>query len=109
VGPSEKSLNNDEKILHVLNRLAFGPRPGDVEAVRSMGLDRWIDAQLHPDSIDDTAAQDKLANLTSLILPSEQLADLYKNDLKKNLKALQAQQAAKNAGNAAGTGQTAGN
>jgi uncharacterized protein (DUF1800 family) len=37
--------------LHVLNRLAFGPRPGDVERVASMGVRRWIDQQLHPETI----------------------------------------------------------
>lgn len=37
--------------LHVLNRLAFGPRPGDVERVANMGVQRWIDEQLHPETI----------------------------------------------------------
>jgi uncharacterized protein (DUF1800 family) len=37
--------------LHVLNRLAFGPRPGDVERVADMGVQRWIDQQLHPETI----------------------------------------------------------
>src|SRR5258708_22277995 len=35
-------LSSDEAILHALNRLAYGPRPGDVERVRQMGLARWI-------------------------------------------------------------------
>ncbi|KQV32920.1 DUF1800 domain-containing protein [Massilia sp. Root335] len=37
--------------LHVLNRLAFGPRPGDVERVATMGVQRWIAEQLHPETI----------------------------------------------------------
>src|SRR5689334_5409337 len=65
-GASEKALDSNQTILHVLNRLAFGPRPGDADAVRSIGIHRWIDQQLHPDTIDDSAAQGKLANLTSL-------------------------------------------
>ena len=40
-------LSKDQEILHALNRLTFGPRPGDVEAVRKMGLKKWIDLQLH--------------------------------------------------------------
>lgn len=44
----DRKLSGDGKILHALNRLTFGPRPGDLEAVREMGLDNWIDAQLHP-------------------------------------------------------------
>src|SRR5712692_1834865 len=46
-------LSEDEATLHALNRLAFGPRPGDVDRVRQMGLEKWIAAQLDPGSIDD--------------------------------------------------------
>jgi uncharacterized protein (DUF1800 family) len=54
------------RILHVLNRLAFGPRPGDVERVRAIGLEAWIDRQLNPETIDDRATERMLAELTSL-------------------------------------------
>src|SRR5258708_20165624 len=47
-------LSSDEAILHALNRLAYGPRPGDIERVRQMGLAKWIEQQLNPNSIDDT-------------------------------------------------------
>ncbi len=50
-----RELLPDEQVQQVLNRLAFGPRPGDVERVRAMGIDKWIDLQLHPDRIDDPA------------------------------------------------------
>jgi len=56
-------LANDRRILHVLNRLAFGPRPGDVERVRAVGLEAWIDRQLHPETIDDRATKRALADL----------------------------------------------
>ncbi len=46
-----RELNVREQANHVLNRLAFGPRPGDVERVVSMGVDRWIEQQLQPDRI----------------------------------------------------------
>jgi uncharacterized protein (DUF1800 family) len=41
--------------FHLLSRAAYGPWPGDVELVRSIGTSRWIDEQLEPDKIDDTA------------------------------------------------------
>src|SRR6266851_1956780 len=41
-------LSADEAILHALNRLAYGPRPGDVERVRQMGLAKWIEQQMNP-------------------------------------------------------------
>jgi len=44
-------LAPDQQAVHVLNRLAFGPRPGDVERVRQMGVERYIDEQLHPETI----------------------------------------------------------
>src|SRR5260370_40642169 len=46
-------LNADEAILHALNRLSYGPRPGDVERVRQLGLAKWIEQQLNPTPIDD--------------------------------------------------------
>jgi uncharacterized protein (DUF1800 family) len=44
-------LSKDDRIVHALDRLTFGPRPGDVEAVRKVGLKKWIDLQLHPERI----------------------------------------------------------
>jgi uncharacterized protein (DUF1800 family) len=48
-----RELDPHEQARHVLHRLAFGPRPGDVEVVRRMGVDRWIEQQLHPGRIND--------------------------------------------------------
>jgi uncharacterized protein (DUF1800 family) len=72
-----RPLTEDEKIVHVLNRLGFGPRPGDVEKVRAMGLERYIDQQLKPESIPDTALDQKLAAYPSLQLSSAQLSEMY--------------------------------
>jgi uncharacterized protein (DUF1800 family) len=47
-------MQGDERILHALNRFTFGPRPGDLEAVKAIGLDAWFNQQLHPDTIDQT-------------------------------------------------------
>src|SRR5208282_250504 len=59
-------LTEDQAILHALNRLAYGPRPGDVEHIRQIGLEKWIDQQLHPDSIDDSALDARLAKYPTL-------------------------------------------
>src|SRR4051812_32739853 len=56
-------LTEDQKILHVINRLGFGARPGDLEKVKAMGLQKYIDRQLNPSSIDDSAAEAKLKGL----------------------------------------------
>jgi len=47
-------LTEDEAILAALNRLGFGPRPGDLDRVKEIGLQKWVDQQLHPESIDDS-------------------------------------------------------
>ena len=54
-GLPTEGLSENEAILQALNRLGFGPRPGDIERVKEMGLQKWIDLQLHPESIDDSA------------------------------------------------------
>jgi uncharacterized protein (DUF1800 family) len=56
-----QELLPDEQIQQALNRLTFGARPGDVEQVRSMGVDKWIDLQLHPERIDDAKTDRLLA------------------------------------------------
>ena len=63
----------DQQVHHVLNRLAFGARPRDVEAVRAMGVDAWIDRQLYPERIPDTATEQFVARFTSLGKTGEQL------------------------------------
>jgi uncharacterized protein (DUF1800 family) len=70
-------LTEDEAILHALNRLGYGPRPGDVERIRKMGLEKWVDQQLHPDSIDDSALEDRLEKYPTLQMSSTRLLDEY--------------------------------
>ncbi len=70
-------LNEDEAILHALNRLAYGPRPGEIERIRETGLEKWINQQLSPDSIDDSAVNARLADYPTLRMSSAQLADEF--------------------------------
>jgi uncharacterized protein (DUF1800 family) len=70
-------LTEDQAILHALNRLAYGPRPGDVERVRQMGLEKWIDQQLHPESIDDSALDKRLENYPTLDMPARKLLEEF--------------------------------
>jgi uncharacterized protein (DUF1800 family) len=75
VEPREQTA--DQQVRHVLNRLAFGARPGDVERVRAIGVDRWIAAQLEPSRIRDTAAERVVAQLPSLGMSSRELFERY--------------------------------
>jgi uncharacterized protein (DUF1800 family) len=67
----------DQQVQHVLNRLAFGARPGDVAAVRTLGVDRWIDRQLHPERLADTAVTAFLASYETLGKTGEALYAEY--------------------------------
>jgi len=63
---ASRELTTEEQARHVLDRLAFGPRPGDVSRVREMGVDRWIDLQLHPERLPD-ADGDRVAAALPLL------------------------------------------
>ena len=72
-----KSLTEDQKIFHVLNRLGFGVRPGDAERVKAMGLNKYIEQQLNPFSISDTLAESKVKNLEVLNMSNEEIFAKY--------------------------------
>jgi len=74
----QKQLAGDQKILQALNRLTWGPRPGDVQEVRSMGLKKWIDRQLHPENIAENPVLDeKLKTLDTLKMSGAELVRNY--------------------------------
>ena len=66
-------LQGDERILHALNRLTFGPRPGDLEAARAMGLDKWFNQQLHPESIENVDLRARLAEFPAMQWSPEEM------------------------------------
>ena len=67
----------DQQVLHALNRLAFGARPGDVSAVRELGVDRWIAAQLEPARISDRAGDSVVAHYGTLAKSLPALLDEF--------------------------------
>lgn len=69
--------STDEAIAHALNRLTFGPRPGDPARVKAQGLQNWIDLQLSPARIDDALVTAKLARLQTLTLDSQAIQRDY--------------------------------
>jgi uncharacterized protein (DUF1800 family) len=75
--PKIVQMQGDDRVLHALNRLTFGPRPGDVAAVRAMGLDKWFEAQLNPSQIDDSVLEAKLAMFPAMQLSQSELERKY--------------------------------
>ena len=75
--PVVKQIQGDERVLHALNRLTFGPRPGDVAAVQAVGLPRGVEQQLNPDGIDDSALDARLAMFPAMKLQQVELMQRY--------------------------------
>ena len=75
--PKKPRLTEDQRIVHVLNRLGFGARPGDVERVKAMGLENYINQQLNPEKIDDAVAENKLKELISLNMTTAELYEKF--------------------------------
>ncbi|HLI35143.1 MAG TPA: DUF1800 domain-containing protein [Terriglobia bacterium] len=73
--PWRQPLTEKQKALLLLSRITFGPRPGDLERIEKMGVAAFLNQQLHPQSIDDSLVQSKLANLETLTMTPTQLAE----------------------------------
>src|SRR2546423_12958039 len=72
-----RELPADQQIIQALNRLTFGARPGDMLKVRAIGLDKWIDQQLHPEKIDDSAMDAFIAKYPALNQDQNDLLKQY--------------------------------
>jgi uncharacterized protein (DUF1800 family) len=70
-------LAETQRITHLLNRMGFGPRPGDVERVEQMGVSKYLEQQLHPEQIDDSLTDVRLSFFPSLHLTTAQIQDSY--------------------------------
>ena len=66
-GRFDQKLSKDKQALHVLNRLTFGPRPGEIDRVRDIGVEKWIRQQLQPQLVAENAGVEaRLKSLASL-------------------------------------------
>ncbi|MCU1286876.1 MAG: hypothetical protein JWO13_3226 [Acidobacteriales bacterium] len=74
---SVAQMDDSQRALHALNRLTFGPRPGDIDKVKAIGVDKWIDQQLSPDKIDDSALQSRLEPFRTLRMDSRTLVQNF--------------------------------
>src|SRR6266478_5090594 len=77
---SSSQMPEQKRAIHALNRLTFGPRPGDVNRVMAMGVDHWIDDQLHPEKIDDHALEARLAPLRTLRMDARKIVENFPSE-----------------------------
>ena len=74
---ADSGANEQKRAVQALNRLTFGPRPGDVQQVMAMGVDRWIDLQLHPEKIPDSAMEARLAPFRTLHMSAQEIVEEF--------------------------------
>ncbi|WP_433964264.1 DUF1800 family protein [Tunturiibacter gelidiferens] len=72
-----QQIQSEQRVLHALNRFTFGPRPGDVAAVRAIGVKAWFERQLNPQSIDDSALEERLAAFPAMRMEQAELMQRY--------------------------------
>ena len=71
------AMDDHKRAVHALNRLTFGPRPGDVDRVLQMGVDKWIDLELHPEKINDSALDARLAQFRTLRMGTKEIVESF--------------------------------
>ncbi len=74
---AQMQMDAQKRAVHALNRLTLGPRPGDVERVTQMGVDKWIELELHPDKIDDSALDTRLAPFRTLRMGTKEIVENF--------------------------------
>ena len=70
-------MDESKRALHALQRLTFGPRPGEVQRMTAMGVDKWIDLQLHPDKIADSNLDGRLAPFRTLHMNTREMVENF--------------------------------
>src|ERR1051326_3359825 len=75
--PASFGMSDKVRAVHALNRLTFGPKPGDVDKVITMGVDQWIELQLHPEKIEDSALEARLSPLRVLRMNTKEMVENF--------------------------------
>ena len=71
--PAAQTLTDDERAAQALNRLTFGPRPGDLDRVKAVGVKKWVELQLNPEKIDDSLLEARLQSFPAMRLSQPDL------------------------------------
>ena len=72
-----RKLTQEQKVAHLLDRVTYGIRPGDVERVMRLGWEKYLDEQMHPERIADAAVEEKVKGLESVHLSTADLVKTY--------------------------------
>jgi uncharacterized protein (DUF1800 family) len=75
--PAVRPLTEEERAAQALNRLTFGPRPGDLERVQAIGVKKWVEMQLNPEKIDDSLLEARLQSFPAMRLSQQDLLQAF--------------------------------
>ncbi len=75
--PAVQPLTEEERATQALNRLTFGPRPGDLDRVQAIGLKKWVEMQLNPEQIDDSLLEARLQSFPAMRLSQQELLQAF--------------------------------
>jgi uncharacterized protein (DUF1800 family) len=75
--PAVQPLTEKERATQALNRLTFGPRPGDLERIQAIGVKKWIEMQLNPEQIDDSLLEARLQSFPAMHLSQQDLIQAF--------------------------------
>jgi uncharacterized protein (DUF1800 family) len=75
--PAVRPLTEEERAAQALNRLTFGPRPGDLERVQAIGVKKWVEMQLNPEQVDDSLLEARLQSFPAMRLSQQDLLQAY--------------------------------
>ncbi len=89
---------DDATLRHVLSRLTYGVRPGDVDRLRAVGYDAWLDQQLYPERVADRAMDARLATIETLTLDSRTIVQDWERPAREERRARKAATPADTAG-----------
>jgi uncharacterized protein (DUF1800 family) len=75
--PAVQPLTEEERASQALNRLTFGPRPGDLQRVQAIGVKKWVEMQLNPDQVDDSLLEARLQSFPAMRLSQQDLLRVF--------------------------------
>jgi uncharacterized protein (DUF1800 family) len=75
--PAVRALTEEERATHALNRLTFGPRPGDLERIQAIGVKKWVEMQLNPEQVDDSLLDARLQSFPAMHLSQQNLLQAF--------------------------------
>jgi uncharacterized protein (DUF1800 family) len=75
--PAVRPLTEEERAAQALNRLTFGPRPGDLERIQAIGVKKWVEMQLNPEQVDDSLLEARLQSFPAMRLSQQDLLQAF--------------------------------